>query len=331
MLEKLYGGSKTIPPHAKRVVSLPKTMKPVHHIKIKSKMTVSELVKEMESTNVVGSGRLGKAVSILEQMIKDKDCIIFLGIAGAMVPSGMREIMLDILESRYIDVFVTTGANLTHDLAESLGFSHYQGDENADDTGLYKRGLVRMYDSLMPAKVYEKMEDFFEKNWKYFESCTNIKKFLWTIGKLTPKRSLLKICYEKKIPVFCPAISDSGIGLMVWGRLAKGRRINVNAFDDMKEIIDIAWTCRKAGVIYLGGGVPKNYIQQSMQFSKGAYYGIQITTDREEYGGSSGAKLKEGISWGKLKERARYIDVSCDVTIALPLMWAAVKERIRIS
>lgn len=304
-------------------------MKPVHHIKISKRMSVSQLLKEMESTNVIGSGRLGRAVSIFEQMINDRDCTIFLGIAGAMVPSGMREIMLDMLESEHIDVFVTTGANLTHDLAEALGFSHYQGDENADDAKLNKKGLVRMYDSYMPAKVYEKMEDFFEKNWKEFENCNNIKEFLWTIGKLTPKRSLLKICHEKKIPVFCPAISDSGIGLMVWGRLAKGKKINVNAFEDMKEILDIAWTCKKAGVIYLGGGVPKNYIQQSMQFSKGAYYGIQITTDREEYGGSSGAKLKEGISWGKLKEKARYVDVICDVTIALPIIWAAVKERIK--
>jgi len=304
-------------------------MKPIHHIKISKRMSVSQLLKEMESTNVIGSGRLGRAVSIFEQMINDRDCTIFLGIAGAMVPSGMREIMLDMLESEHIDVFVTTGANLTHDLAEALGFSHYQGDENADDAKLNKKGLVRMYDSYMPAKVYEKMEDFFEKNWKEFENCNNIKEFLWTIGKLTPKRSLLKICHEKKIPVFCPAISDSGIGLMVWGRLAKGKKINVNAFEDMKEILDIAWTCKKAGVIYLGGGVPKNYIQQSMQFSKGAYYGIQITTDREEYGGSSGAKLKEGISWGKLKEKARYVDVICDVTIALPIIWAAVKERIK--
>ncbi len=303
-------------------------MKPVHHIKITKGISVSELLKTMEATNVMGSGRLGRAVSIFEQMIKDKDCTIFLGIAGAMISSGMREIMLDMLESGHVNVFVTTGANLTHDLAEALGFAHYQGDENADDAKLYKKGLVRMYDSYMPAKVYEKMEDFFEKNWQVFEKCTDIKEFLWQIGRLTPKRSLLKICYEKKLPVFCPAIADSGIGLMVWGRLAKGKNISVNAFEDMKEILDIAWTCKRAGIIYLGGGVPKNYIQQSMQFSKGAYYGIQITTDREEYGGSSGAKLKEGISWGKLREKARYVDVSCDVTIALPILWAAVNQRI---
>lgn len=303
-------------------------MKPIKHIKITKGMTASQLLKAMEAVNVVGAGRLGKAASILHEMFKDKDCTVFLGIAGAMVPAGMREIMMDMLASGHIDVFVTTGANLTHDLAEALGFAHYQGDERADDAALHRKGLVRMYDSYMPANVYEKMEDFFEKHWDAFAQCETIKDFLWALGRLTPRQSLLKICYERKIPVFCPALADSGIGLMVWGRLAKGKKTKVNAFEDMKDILDIAWTCRKAGVIYLGGGVPKNYIQQSMQFSKGAYYGIQVTTDREEFGGSSGAKLTEGISWGKLKEKARYVDVSCDVTIALPILWAAVKDRI---
>ena len=93
----------------------------------------------------------------------------------------------------------------------------------------------------------------------------------------------------------------------------------------MKEIIDIAWTSEKRGIIYIGGGVPKNFIQQSLQFSKGAEYGIQITTDRPEFGGSSGAPLKEGISWGKLNENADFVDVFCDATIALPLIFGSIK------
>jgi deoxyhypusine synthase len=117
---------------------------------------------------------------------------------------------------------------------------------------------------------------------------------------------------------------------MVWGRLASGKNISIDVFDDMKEIIDIAWSSKKNGVIYLGGGVPKNFIQQSLQFSKGADYGVQITTDRPEPGGSSGAPLEEGISWGKMKQNAKkeedYIDIFCDATIALPLLLASVKN-----
>ena len=140
-------------------------------------------------------------------------------------------------------------------------------------------------------------------------------------------RVFLKKCYEKKIPIFCPGIADSGIGLMMWGRIVEGKgKTNIDVFDDMKEIIDISWTAKKRGIIYVGGGLPKNFIQQSLQFSKGAEYGIQITTDRTEPGGSSGAPLKEGISWGKMNQNAEFVDVFCDATIALPLIYAAVKE-----
>ena len=159
----------------------------------------------------------------------------------------------------------------------------------------------------------------------------SIREFLYKLGSLAPKNkpSILRTCYEKKINVFCPAIADSGIGLMIWGRIAGTKKIDVQAFDDLKDILDISWTCKKSGFIYLGGGVPKNYIQQSMQFSKSASYGVQITMDRPEPGGSSGAELREGISWGKLNEKARFTDVICDVTIALPVIWAGVKTRIK--
>ncbi|MEK6841315.1 MAG: deoxyhypusine synthase family protein, partial [Nanoarchaeota archaeon] len=108
------------------------------------------------------------------------------------------------------------------------------------------------------------------------------------------------------------------------------KKINVNAFDDLKEILDIAWTCKKAAVWYVNGGVPKNYIQQAMQLTpKNAMYGVQITLDREEHGGSSGAKLKEGISWDKMNEKAKFVDLNLDSTVALPLITAALKDRFK--
>ena len=150
------------------------------------------------------------------------------------------------------------------------------------------------------------------------------------LGKLAPKNTILNTCYHNKIPVFCPALADSGLGLMIWGNLVKGKKINVDAFDDLKEIIEIAWTAKKSGVFYVNGGVPKNYIQQAMQLApKNASYAVQITMDAAEHGGSSGALLKEGISWGKLNAKANYIDVRCDATIALPIITAALKDRFK--
>ena len=304
-----------------------KNLKAVKQIDVKKNMNVNDLIKEMSLSGVMGAGRLAKAAGIINEMVNDNDCKVFLGLAGAAVPGGMKNIIIDMLKNNMIDAFVTTGANLTHDLIEALGFHHYQGKENADDAELYKKGIDRIFDSYMKNDVYKALEDFFDKNFDKLSKEKDIKNFLWKLGSLVQNESILKTCYEKKIPIFCPALSDSGIGLMVWGNIAKGKSIDVNAFADLKEILSIAWDAKKAGVIYLGGGVPKNYIQQAMQFSpKSASYGVQITMDRPETGGSSGAVLKEGISWGKMNKNANFVDLICDYTIALPIIYSAVKK-----
>jgi len=307
-------------------------MREIKPIKVAEGMKVSELVGAMEGVGF-GAGKIFKTSSIMKEMFSDKECRIFFGVAGAMVPAGMKGIILDLLDNT--DVFVTTGANLTHDLMEALGGKHYQGDESEDDEKLNEKGIDRMYNVFMKNSIYEKLEDFFKKNFDELKICNNIKEFLWKLGELCPENkegneSILRKCYEKKIPIFCPGIADSGIGLMIWGRIAESKesdkKTNIKVFDDMNEIIDLSWTAKKTGVIYVGGGLPKNFIQQSLQFSKGADYGIQITTDRPEPGGSSGAPLREGISWGKLNKNANFVDVFCDATIALPLILASVKE-----
>jgi len=298
-------------------------MDEIKHIRIEKEMRVSDLVENMGNLGF-GARKISEASSIMKKMFEDKECKIFLGIAGAMVPAGMREIIMDLLDR--VDIFVTTGANLTHDLIESLGEKHYVGNELEDDGELNKKGIDRIYNVFMKNSVYEKLENFFKENYEEFKKCENIKDFLWKIGELSPGQGILKKCYEKKIPVFCPGIADSGIGLMMWGRRAEGKgETNMDVFGDMNEIIDFSWTAKRTGVIYVGGGLPKNFIQQSLQFSKGADFGIQITTDKAEFGGSSGAPLKEGISWGKMKENANFVDIFCDATIALPLIYASVK------
>lgn len=297
-------------------------MEPIKPIKIEKNMKVSELVEGLAGMGF-GAGKIAKAKKIMQEMFEDEKCKVFFGLAGAMVPAGMKEIILDMLDD--VDIFVTTGANLTHDLIESLGEKHYQGEESVDDKELNEKGLDRIYNVFMKNVVYEKLEDFFEEHFGEFSKCKSIKEFLWKIGELSSGQGILKKCYEKQIPIFCPGIADSGIGLMMWGRIAKGEKTSIDVFSDMSEIIDTSWTADKTGVIYVGGGLPKNFIQQSLQFSKGANYGIQITTDRAEPGGSSGAPLKEGISWGKMQKDGNFVDVFCDATIALPLIYGAVK------
>jgi deoxyhypusine synthase len=325
-------------------------MKEIIPIKVKKNMKVSELVDEMGGAGF-GAEAISKASQVMKDMFLDKECKIFIGMAGAMVPAGMKQIIIDMLDRA--DVFVTTGANLTHDLIEAIGEKHYHGDASLNDEELHKQGIDRIYNVFMKNSVYEKLEDLFEKHFNELKECKNIREFLWKLGEIISKEnpkanSILLKCYEKKIPLFCPGIADSGIGLMMWsatsvtrtqphtaspaeqsnlGSISAGKGgTKIDVFGDMNEIIDIAWSSKRRGIIYVCGGLPKNFIQQSLQFSKGADYGIQITTDRTEPGGSSGAPLKEGISWGKMNPKAKFIDVFCDATIALPLIYGAIKD-----
>jgi deoxyhypusine synthase len=304
-------------------------MEKVKPIELKEGLTVKELVGQMKDAGF-GARKIGKASEIVGKMFDDSECKVFLGLAGAMVPAGMKNIVIDLIREKKVDVMVTTGANLTHDLIEALGDSHYHCD-SWDDEEFGKKGYDRMYNVLMKNDVYVKLEKFFEDNWSAVSEAGTIKEFLFKVGNLLPEDSdsILRACVDSGVELYCPALADSGIGLMIWGRKATGKKdIKIDAFEDMKEIIDFAWTSKKNGVIYVGGGTPKNFIQQSLQFSKGAEYGVQITQDSEAGGGSSGAPLVEGKSWGKLKSGAvegeNFVDVRCDATIALPLIFGSV-------
>lgn len=300
-------------------------MEPVKPIKITKEIKVKELVNSMGSLGF-NANKIYKAAEILKECKKDK-CKLFFGFAGAMVPAGMKQIVVDMINDGTIDVLVSTGANLTHDLIEALGNKHYMGNANINDAELHKQNIDRIYDVFMKSEVYQDLEEFFDKNFDNFKDKKTVKKFLWEIGKLVNKDdSILTACYKKKIPVFVPAITDSGIGLMIWNHLVQGKKVEMDEFEDLKEILDIAFVEKKKAIFYVGGGVPKNYIQQAMQFSSPASYGIQITTDRADFGGSSGAELKEGISWGKMSEKGKFVNVNCDATIALPLIYAAYKN-----
>jgi len=297
-------------------------MEKIKPIKLREGMSVKELVGQMAGAGF-GARKIGLASEIATKMFSDNDCRVFMGLAGAMVPAGMKQIIIGLVRGKKIDVLVSTGANLTHDLIEAIGEEHFHCD-NWDDEEFNEKGFDRIYNVLMKNKVYVTLEKFFVEHFDKFKECKNVKEFLRKIGELLPKgnESILRVCFENNVELYCPAIADSGIGLMIWGRLVEGKNLGIDVFGDMKDIIDLAWTAKKSGVIYVGGGTPKNFIQQSLQFSKGADYGIQITTDRAESGGSSGASLEEGKSWGKLKKDADFVDVLIDATVALPLIFA---------
>lgn len=306
-------------------------MDKIKHFRSDKDMRIDDIVKQMKDT-ALNARPLAEAIDITETMIKDRDCTVFFGLAGAMIPAGMKQIIIDMLKDGWIDVLVSTGANLTHDLVEALGYSHYQGSEKESDGKLNEKNINRMFNIYMPNKVYEGLEKFCYSVFDNMQKQVGVKEFLWEIGKNLKEESILKVCADKKIPVFCPAVADCAIGLMVWGYNQKvekeDKRIAIDACKDMDEIIGIAWDAKKKGVFYVGGGTAKNFIQQAQQFSKPADYGVQVKIDPAEYGGSSGAPLGEGVSWGKMSKQGKYIDVFCDATIALPIIHSALRSRL---
>ncbi|MFH0714689.1 MAG: deoxyhypusine synthase family protein [Candidatus Diapherotrites archaeon] len=303
-------------------------LKPVQQVKTRKGMKVEELAREMEQSGVMGSFALGNGISILEKMILDKTCTKFFGLAGALVPGGMRNVIAEMLEREYFDVLVCTGATLTHDLAEAVGFPHLQGSDKVDDEQLRKKNLDRVYSSYLQGKAYPHMEQFVRSALKGMKGNFSSSELMWKIGeKVKDKNSILAVCARKKIPIFVPALADSGIGMQVHWNFPQIRH---DSFKDLDEVSALAWDAKRKGVFYVCGGVPKNFIQQALQFSpKPADYAVQLTTDVPQYGGSSGAELREGISWGKLNPKAKYQNIYCDATIALPFIAAALEERIR--
>lgn len=299
-------------------------------------MTVNELVLQMREAGVFMGGNLAKAVDIYERMVKE-GVYIFLTLAGALTPAGMRKIILTLIKRRLVNAIVSTGANLVHDTMEALGGSFYQGSPHLDDSRLLEAEIDRIYDILVTEKDFtEKFDNPLLEIYADIDRSLNgrlisINELLMEVAKRLPTSDcIIRACYENGVKLFSPTIADSVFGLQmaVYNRLHRGN-LRVDAFQDLQEMWDIRDTQDKVGAIVLGGGVPKNYVFQSFFFSKKKLnYVIQITLDRPETGGLSGAPPEEAVSWGKVKPDAGKVVVVSEVTVALPIIVAALLERL---
>ncbi|MFX1552494.1 MAG: deoxyhypusine synthase family protein [Promethearchaeota archaeon] len=305
-------------------------LRKVNQFEITENTDIIELINSLKGTGF-NAKRLALACEIYNEMINIEDCVKFFGLAGALVPAGLQRTIYDFIKQGFIDILVTTGANLTHDLAEALGFHHFQGNielKELNDKDLHKEEINRIYDVFMPNKVYEGIEAFVSKL-EIPDIHMSVSSFLKFLGNQLPRdsRSILRVCYDKDIPIFCPAFTDSGLAMQLGFH---HQRLNLNHFADMLEMVNLAWEAKTAGICIVGGGVPKNFIMQALQFCpNSATYAIQVTMDRPEPGGLSGATLREAISWGKVNEKAKFSTVITDATIALPLiLWFLKKMQV---
>ncbi|MDD1705889.1 MAG: deoxyhypusine synthase [Methanoregulaceae archaeon] len=302
---------------------------PVEQVSLRPGMSVDELMRQLARAGAYNGGALARASDIYERMLTDRNIVKFFGLAGAMVPAGMGGIVSDLISRGHIDVLVSTGANLTHDIIEALGCRHYHGSAFCSDIELRQDEINRIYDVYLPNDAFITFEHFIQDSLASLDPGRGyaITELMTLLGRRLD-RGILATAAAEGVPVYCPAVADSMIGLQCWLFSQQGK-ISVDAFSDMKDLIDRCFTAERAGALLIGGGVPKNFILQSMLMTpKGFTYAVQLTGDRPDLGGLSGATLDEARSWGKITEDASAVTVYGDATITLPMLVAAVLERI---
>jgi len=299
----------------------------VKQVRLQTGMSVNDLVNEMRSTGVLGAGKLGEACDLVTEMLSNPDYTVFLTLSGALVPAGFRRVIHDLVEDEHVNVLVTTGANMVHDMVESLGYKHMVGSFQAEDRRLRRENIGRIGDIYVEQKAFQALE-----KWLYetVEAIPEEKRqrisgaeLLCEIGKrIKDKESILAAAADKNVPIICPAFIDSIAGFQMW-MFGQDRTLRIDPFLDTKTLMDKVYEAKKVGVIILGGGVPKHFALFANTFRDGVDVAVQITMDRPEPGGLSGASLDEAISWGKVKPKGKAVTVVCDATIAFPLIIAA--------
>src|SRR5437762_290556 len=313
---------------------------PIEPFVVEGGLTADQIVARMERISFQGRN-LATAHRVWQKMLQD-DVTIFLGMAGALSAGGLRMIVAHLIQHRYVDCLVSTGANLYHDLHETRGQHHFVGSPHADDAALAEERIDRVYDT------YASEEEFIgNDNW-IAEFAASIesrpyttREFLYRLGghlwDATHRDGILTAAYRANVPIFCPAIADSSIGMGL--SQARHKRAGAGHIDTIGDIVESANLVirrpRTASVV-LGGGTPKNFINQATVQAEfysdevgGHRYALQIVTDVPHFGGASGSSLEEAQSWGKLAADSARVSVQADATIALPLLASALAATAR--
>ncbi len=298
-------------------------------MKIRRGMRLTDITREMSKAGVLGAGRFARAVAITQEIFK-RDYTCFLALAGPMVAGGLRQIIRDLVYHEYIDTVVSTGANITHDIIEALGYRHTIGTTTADDASLREKGVGRIYDINVSMKAFAGLErwthKFLDKMPERLRKDVAGYELLWEIGKhLNDENSILRTAYRKKVPIICPGIQDSMLGMNLW-TYSTLKTLKIDQLKDLTKLSEIVFEARKAGAIIIGGGLPKHHLLVANTLRGGVDAAIQITMDRPEAGGLSGAPLEEAISWRKIRSEKKITTLIGDATILFPLIVAAALE-----
>ncbi len=306
--------------------------KKIEHIDIK-KFNAVPLIDSYKKMSFQ-SRNLARACDIFEMMLKDKNCTIILCLAGSLVSAGLKKIIIDLIKNNMIDTIVSTGAVVVdQDFFEGLGFNHYHGFANADDDELRKLMIDRIYDTFIDEEDLRVCDMTIKKIADSMNpGAYSSREFIYEMGKYLDKNgkkdSFVHEVYKKEVPIFCPAFSDSsaGFGLVFHQTEKKENSVTIDSVKDFRELTQIKVKAEDTGIVMIGGGVPKNFVQDTVvaadiigKDTPMHKYAIQLTVADERDGALSGSTLKEANSWGKVDSGFEQM-VYGEATVTFPLL-----------
>lgn len=302
----------------------------VNQIDVTEDMKIIDLINQFDNSGVLGAGRVGRACNILTEMIKDEDMKVFMSLGGPLIPGGMRNIVSQMIKKGHVDLIVSSGANITHDLLEAFGGSHYR-HEGKDDEELNEEGIGRIADINVGSDDFTIFESEITKIFEKIaseRSHISIQELLYEVGlMIDDENSFVANAARNGVPIFAPGLIDSMMGLQLW-IFNQDHDFVVDAVADMHYLSDIVFEAEKVGAILLGGGLTKHYTLASNVIKGGLDAAIQITMDRPEAGSLGGAPLEEAKSWAKARCGSSLASVVGDVTVIFPLIYAACLDKI---
>jgi len=306
-------------------------MKKVKDFRIEKLHDLSEILGQMEELGGFQGNKVAEAVNILERMIEDEKSLNFLSFPACLVATGIRGVFKEIVKRKWFDIVITTCGTLDHDLARIWG-DYYQGSFQLNDEDVKKKGFSRLGNVLVPDKVYAEQVE--KEVQRFLGEISKDKKELatyelvWEFGnRLNSQDSIIYWATKNKIPIIVPGITDGMIGYQLW-MFSQGKNFKIDVLKDEQLLNDRVWEAEKTGALIVGGGISKHHTIWWNQFKGGLDYAVYLTTAIEEDGSLSGARPREAVSWGQIKENAEKVSIFGEASSILPLIVSALAERL---
>ena len=305
--------------------------KPVEDMSIRNDTRVEKIFEQMSKSGGFESRNLAESLDILTSMIKDDDCQKFLSLVAAIISTGLRGIVKDMIKNKWFNVVITTCGALDHDIARH--FSNYnEGSFTLDDAKLADQNIHRLGNVLVPMQSYgplieEKMQSFLEEEYDKGTREMSTEDICKMIGSHLGEDSFLYWASKNDIKVIVPGIVDGAVGSQIWMFTQKHADFKLNITKDADTLSGIIFKAKKTGALMLGGGISKHHTLWWNQYREGLDYAVYITTAQEFDGSLSGALVREAISWGKVAQNAKQTTIHAEITTVLPFLYSALLSR----